>query len=220
MANRSTSAMIAPDKAARTPTQTPMSHKGARRSYVLTRSAQASEGLRGPSGSRVIPLAAGSKKAEESSSLEQALAPAAVQEDQEEVLELDEMWSFVQRRSNKRWIWLALCRRTRQVVAYAIGNRGEESCRKLWERIPEGYRRGVLYSDFWESYQKVLPYDRHRAVSKSSGQTSHVERWNNTLRQRLSRFVRKTLSFSKSEEMHEVCLKLFLHRYNADVILR
>jgi insertion element IS1 protein InsB len=47
-----------------------------------------------------------------------------------------------------------------------------------------------------------------------------VERWNNTLRQRLARFVRKTLSFSKSDEMHEVSLKLFLHRYNADVILR
>ena len=101
-----------------------------------------------------------------------------------------------------------------------IGNRGEASCRLLWERIPESYRRGVLYSDFWESYQKVLPEDQHRAVGKSEGQTSHVERWNNTLRQRLSRFVRKTLSFSKSEEMHEVCLKLFLHRYNADVILR
>ena len=59
------------------------------------------------------------------------------------------MWSFVYRRSNKRWIWVALCRRTRQVVAYATGNRGEGSCRLLWERIPESYRRGILYSDFW-----------------------------------------------------------------------
>ncbi len=78
-------------------------------------------------------------------------------------------------------------------------------------------RRGVLYGDFWESYQKVLPDDdRHRAVGKSEGQTGHhVERWNCTLRQRLGRFVRKTLSFSKSEAMHEVCLLLlFLHDYN------
>jgi insertion element IS1 protein InsB len=43
-----------------------------------------------------------------------------------------------------------------------------------------------------------------------------VERWNNTLRQRLARFVRMTLSFSKSEVMHETCLLLFLHRYNVD----
>ena len=133
---------------------------------------------------------------------------------QGEILELDELWSFVYQRSNKRWIWIALCRRTRQVLAYAIGNRGKESCRLLWRRIPESYRRGVLYSDFWESYQKVLPKDRHHPVGKSEGQTSHVERWNCTLRQRLGRFVRRTLSFSKSEVMHEVCLLLFLHSYN------
>ena len=59
-----------------------------------------------------------------------------------------------------------------------------------------------------------MPDDRHRAVGKSEGQTSHVERWNCTLRQRLGRFVRKTLSFSKSEVMHEICLLLFLHDYN------
>ena len=58
-----------------------------------------------------------------------------------------------------------------------------------------------------------------RRGGKESGELAHVERWNNTLRQRLARFVRKTLSFSKSDAMHEVCLKLFLHRYNADVIL-
>ena len=141
----------------------------------------------------------------------QTLAPAVTEG---EILELDELWSFVFEKRRKRWIWLALCRRTRQVVAYAIGNRGEETCRELWWRILEGYREGVFYSDFWESYQKVFPEDRHRPVGKESGQTGHVERWNCTLRQRLGRFVRKTLSFSKSEEMHEICLVLFLHYYN------
>ena len=36
---------------------------------------------------------------------------------------------------------------------------------------------------------------RTRAVGKETGETAHVERWNNTLRQRLARFVRKTLAF-------------------------
>jgi insertion element IS1 protein InsB len=45
-----------------------------------------------------------------------------------------------------------------------------------------------------------------------------VERWNCTLRQRLGRFVRKTLSFSKSEAMHEVCLLLFLQDYNLNCL--
>ena len=35
-----------------------------------------------------------------------------------------------------------------------------------------------------------------------------------TLRQRLGWFVRKTLSFSKTEENHEASIKLFIHEYN------
>ena len=56
----------------------------------------------------------------------------------EDVLELDELWSFVARKVNKQWVWLALCRRTRQVVAYAVGDRSEVTCRRLWDRIPPG----------------------------------------------------------------------------------
>ncbi len=142
----------------------------------------------------------------------QTRAPVAPAEP--EVLELDELWSFVRTKKNKRWVWLALCRRTRQVVAYAIGDRSEATCRLLWSRVPPAYRRGLLYSDFWESYQAVLPAEHHRPVAKSTGETNHIERWNLTLRQRLGRFVRKTLSFSKCEVMHEHCLRLFLHEYN------
>ena len=58
--------------------------------------------------------------------------------------------------------------------------------------------------------------EQHTAVGKERGETAHVERWNNTLRQRLARFVRMTLSFSTSVVMHGVCLLLFLHRYNRE----
>lgn len=129
-------------------------------------------------------------------------------------LELDELWSFVFKKSRKRWIWIALCRRTRQVVAFVVGDRGAATCLKLWEQVPEDYRAAHCYTDFWEAYQKVIPEEQHTPCGKDSGLTAHVERWNNTLRQRLARFVRKTLSFSKSDRMHEVCLRLFIHRYN------
>ncbi len=160
--------------------------------------------------------------------LTQTLAPPAL----EDVLELDELWSFVARRRDKRWVWLALCRRTRQIVAYAVGDRGAETCRLLWERIPllweripllweripHGLRHALTYTDFWEAYQTVVPEGQHVACGKGSGQTNHVERFNNTLRQRLARFVRKTLSFSKSDVMHEGCLRLFLHHYNTRMV--
>ncbi len=135
-----------------------------------------------------------------------------------EPLELDELWSFVRQKRNKRWVWLAQCRRTRQIVAYAIGDRSEATCALLWQRIPKAYKKGILYTDFWSAYAKVLPQKRHRATGKGDGQTCHVERFNNTLRQRLGRFVRKTLSFSKTDEMHENCLRLFLHEHNKNCL--
>jgi insertion element IS1 protein InsB len=152
------------------------------------------------------------EKAADLPELSQTLEPPRAND----VLELDELWSFVLKKSEKRWIWIAMCRRTRQVVAYFIGDRSEKSCRKLWNRIPQNYRRCHSYSDFWEAYQKVFSSETHQSVGKESGQTNHVERWNNTLRQRLARFVRKTLSFSKSDEVHEIVLKLYLFYYNTE----
>jgi IS1 family transposase len=134
-------------------------------------------------------------------------------------LELDELWSFVLKRANKRWVWIALCRATREVVVYVVGDRSAVTCRKLWGQIPAAYRSAHCYTDFWEAYKTVIPSEQHTAAGKESGFTTHVERWNNTLRQRLGRFVRKSLSFSKSEAMHELCLRLFLHDYNRSVAL-
>ncbi len=125
---------------------------------------------------------------------------------------------FCAKKSNQQWIWIALCRRTRQIVAYYVGDRSDESCRQLWNRVPPSYKHTHTYSDFWAAYQRVIDTGQHHSVGKETGHTAHVERWNNTLRQRLARFVRKTLSFSKSEPMHELVLKLFIHRYNLDIL--
>lgn len=98
-------------------------------------------------------------------------------------------------------------------MAYAVGGRGADTCQKLKQSIPEAYAQAQTVSDFWEAYKPVFG-ENHRCVGKESGETAHVERWNNTLRQRMGRFVRKTLSFSKTEENHEASLKLFIHQYN------
>jgi IS1 family transposase len=74
------------------------------------------------------------------------------------------------------------------------------------------------FSDFWEAYQHIFDPERHQAVGKDSGQTSHVGRWFNTLRQRLARFVHKTLSFSKSDQFHDWAFQLFAHYYNSTCI--
>jgi insertion element IS1 protein InsB len=154
------------------------------------------------------------KKAAHLPPLSETLLPPDPADPEAATLELDELWSFVLKKARKQWIWIALCRRTRQVAAYAVGDRSKKTCRRLWEAIPEEYQRAHCYSDFWKAYSAVIPEEQHTRVGLRSGETAHVERWNNTLRQRLARFVRMSLSFSKSLVMHEACLRLFLHRYN------
>lgn len=134
-----------------------------------------------------------------------------------DILELDELWSFVLKKSQKRWLWTAMCRRTRQIVAFVIGDRSKATCLRLWKRIPETYRQCHTFSDFWEAYQLVFPEETHRCVGKESGETAHMERWYNTFRQRLARFVRKTLSFSKTDVFHHIVTKWFIAEYNLEL---
>ena len=132
----------------------------------------------------------------------------------DDVLELDELWSFVGQRRQKRWLWVALRRRTRQIVAFVIGDRSAKTCRKLWKRIPKAYQQCRSFSDFWHAYQQVINTGKHSSVGKESGETAHVERWNNTLRQRISRYVRKSLSFSKNDKFHHLVTKWYIYEYN------
>lgn len=131
-----------------------------------------------------------------------------------EVLELDEVWSFVGRKRNPVWIWLALCRRTRQIVGWWYGPRDTHSCWSLWHNIPEPYKRGLCYSDLHASYARIVPAEQHEPCTKQEGQTNHIERFNLTLRQSVGRLVRKALSFSKKLLPHIQSLMLFFVHYN------
>jgi IS1 family transposase/DNA-directed RNA polymerase subunit RPC12/RpoP len=130
-------------------------------------------------------------------------------------IECDEMWSFVQKKRNKQWVWLALDVKTREIVGAYVGKRDSDAARKLWHSLPPVYRQcAVSYTDFWEAYQTVFPKKRHKAVGKETGLTNHIERYNNTMRQRIGRLVRKTLSFSKKKTNHEGAIWNFIHHYN------
>lgn len=131
-------------------------------------------------------------------------------------LECDEAWSFVDSKGNQRWIWLAMDRKTREIVGVHVGDRSKQGARGLWNSLPSVYRQcAVCYTDFWAAYVSVIPKKRHQAVGKETGKTSHIERFNNTMRQRISRLVRSTLSFSKKLENHIGAIWYFIHHYNA-----
>ena len=128
--------------------------------------------------------------------------------------EADEMWSFV-KKAHKQWIWIAMDAKTRQIIAFHVGDRSRDSAKQLWANIPMGYReQAIFHTDQYEAYQGVIPPAQHKAITKHARKTNHIERFNNTLRQRVSRLVRETLSFSKKLANHIGAIKYFICHYN------
>ena len=124
------------------------------------------------------------------------------------------MWSFMKKKSEKYWVGLAMDQTPRAsfgwIVGCHIGRRDSKDAKALQER-------GDYYTDFWGPYMDVLPKDRHYPVGKETGLTNHIERFNCSLRQRASRLVRKTLSFSKNIQNHEGAIWNFIHHYNSSL---
>jgi IS1 family transposase len=133
-------------------------------------------------------------------------------------IQLDEMWSFVGSKANKPWVWLAIDADSREIVGVFVGARSRQGAQGLWQSLPAVYRQcAICYTDFWDAYAQVLPSKRPRAVGKETGKTSYIERFNNTLRQRVGRLVRETLSFSKKLSNHIGAIWYFVHHYNASL---
>ena len=129
--------------------------------------------------------------------------------------------SFVGDQSNKQWIWLAIDVFTKEIVGVYIGKRDQTGAQGLWDSLPAVYRQcAVSYTDFWSAYGIVFPQKRHRAVGKDTGKTNYIERFNNTMRQRISRLVKKTLSFSKKLSNHIGAIWYFIHSYNANLSIK
>ena len=135
-------------------------------------------------------------------------------------VQCDEMWSFFLTKENKLWIWLAIDIETKEIVGVFAGSRDHVGAQGLWDSLPSVYRQcAVSYTDYWEAYNVIFPSKRHKAVSKQSGKTNLIERFNCTMRQRISRLVRKTLSFSKKIENHIGAIWNFIHHYNASLAI-
>jgi len=103
------------------------------------------------------------------------------------------------------------------VVAYHLGNRTKEEFEKFYLKVPISYANCLSTSDGFEAYKDLKIYG-HSMGKKKKGRTSQVEAFNTILRRRLARLVRKTCAFSKSLEMHETVLRIFIQEYNEQIL--
>ena len=132
-------------------------------------------------------------------------------------IQADELWSFVQRKTKKRWIWVAYDPVHRLVVTYHIGGRGKKAARKFWDKIPPILKTCSFETDHWEAYQAIIPTENHK-VGKE--RTFYIEGFNATIRARVSRLVRKSLSFSKSDKWHQLAIGWFFWQFNLERIMQ
>ena len=123
--------------------------------------------------------------------------------------ELDEMWSYVHDKGNPRWLWHAIDHRTGQDLAYVFGRRKDEVFLKL-KALLEPFAITMYYTDGWGAYERHLDADQHQ-VGKDN--TQKIESKHITLRTRIKRLVRRTMCFSKTEQMHDLVIELFINRY-------
>ena len=127
-----------------------------------------------------------------------------------QTVELDEFWSFVGSKSNQRWTWLGLTSSTRRIGAVVNGRRTDKNCSQLLQKY-QNSRVAEFASDEWQSYPKYVPADLHY-VGKDK--TQRIERINLNFRVHLKRLGRRTIAFSKNDDMHDAVINLYVHHHN------
>jgi len=123
--------------------------------------------------------------------------------------EMDEMWSYVQHKGQQRWLWHAIDQQCGAVLAYVLGSHEDAVLLQL-KTLLAPCRIARFYTDDGGGYQRHIPAAQH-AIGNAN--TQKIERKHLTLRTRIKRLTRKTICFSKSIQMHDIVLGLFINRY-------
>ncbi len=115
------------------------------------------------------------------------------------------MWSFVGNKKQQRWLWYAWEPCLKSIVAHAFGRRSKKTFRKLLKRL-SGFNVTFWCADNFSAYD-ILPNEKHITGKLY---TQRIERLSLTIRNRLKRLNRKTLGYSKSTEMHDKVIGIFI----------
>ena len=122
--------------------------------------------------------------------------------------EVDEMWSFVGKKHEQRWLWHAIDHWSGRVLADVFGRRTDEVFVQL-KALLEPFGIKHYHTDYWGAYTRHLNADEHTPGKRN---TQKIERRHLTLRTRIKRLTRKTICFSKSIQMHDLVIGLFVNR--------
>ena len=120
---------------------------------------------------------------------------------------MDEMWSFYHDKSHQIWLWWAIDHAANTPLAFTFGTREHKNLDDLLALLqPFPIRR--VYTDNNIAYHKRIPAEQHTTWKRN---TQKIERDHLTLRTCIKRLCRKTICFSKNEEIHKAVIGTFIN---------
>ena len=129
--------------------------------------------------------------------------------------ELDEMWSYVGKKAEPRWLWHAIDHQSGTVLAYVFGRRKDTVFLQLQALLePFGITR--YDTDGWGAYERHID-PAQPEVGKEP--TQNIASKHINLRPRIKRLVCRTLCFSKTATMHDLVIGLFINRYEVGLLI-
>lgn len=106
-------------------------------------------------------------------------------------------------------------KQTRPSMACYVGARRHASAPQVWAKLPAVSREQATCSTEQSAvYTGGSPAAPQKAITKPARKPHHLERFKNTMRQRVSRLVRDTLAFSKKLANPRGAITYFLCHYN------
>jgi len=126
-------------------------------------------------------------------------------QEENQTYEMDELRTFCGNKKNETWVCYVINKTTGKVIACCVGRRTKENLKKVIDRVlclnPK-----KIYTDGLNIYKSLIPETIHKVFEHC---TNKIERNNLTLRTHLKRLSRKTICFTRSNEMLENCVKLY-----------
>jgi len=103
--------------------------------------------------------------------------------------EVDEIRTYVKKKTSLVWIVYALERTSKKVVSYAVGNRNNATLSTVINQVISS-SPSKIFTDKLKHYKFLIPITIHRVISRA---TNSIERNNLTMRTHIKRLNRKTI---------------------------
>ena len=119
--------------------------------------------------------------------------------------EMDEIKTFVQRKTKHIWVAYAIQKDSKQVIAFVVGRRTKRTLNVVIETLILSKAK-TIFTDKLNIYKSLIDQNIHSTNNRG---TNYIERKHLTIRTHLKRLNRKTICFSRSTAMLAACLKIY-----------